>query len=293
MEQNKKEETIQKIASLAANRYVSTLNTKLAKIDRDMNKAAYAIEILGLLKVAAQLIDSHADEIKTEQTARLNGLFDYISTNENIKKFKISKNNSIMKIRLNLNKLVINDPNTIRDLCEAYPNDLPRSCDFRYVYEQNPDDAINNYELYYENGYFEVDLQINPFNTLYVDFSNSLENGFDENNFTEIYDKIDRLTKIYNNASEGDVIQDFINLSISSFITGDTQFMFELDGYEIGPFMFKNFEKYQELAEAPLSVIIDNICNLNNINLITKDFFRSAFRRISARKKGVTENANN
>lgn len=293
MEQNKKEETIQTIASLAANRYTATLSTKLNRINDEMSKSAEAVKVLGLLKVAAQLIDSHADEIKAEQAARINGLFDYISTNENIKNFRIIRNNDTMIIKLQFKELVINDPNTIRYLCELYPDDIPRNYDFQYEYRQNPDEAIKNYELYYNDGYFEVALQINPFNSWYVNFRNSLDEGFDENNFNELREKMSTLINHYNNTSEGNVVQDFINSSVASLITGETTFRFELDGYNVGPVEFKDFENYQELAEAPLTAIIDTACNLNNIILVNSSFFKNAFRRTSVRKKGVTENGNN
>lgn len=293
MEQNKKEEIIQNIASLTSNRYTSTLNNKLERVDSEMNRAADAIKILGLLKVAAQLIDSHADEIKAEQTNRINGLFEYISTNENIKNFKITKRADVIEVKLNFNELVINKPETIKYLCETYSNYIPASGDFCYNYEQNPDEAINNYELYHKNGSLTVELQTNPFNIWYVDFCRSVENGFNENNLNEIYDKIRSLTINYADISEDNVIEKFINSDAVSLITGDTLFNFTLDMYSVGCFKFKNYGKYQDLASAPLSVIIDNICDLNNVNLIYDNSFRSAFRCMSVRKKGVIENANN
>lgn len=290
MEQNKKEETIQAIASLATNRYAATLNNKLNNIDREMRRSADAINVLGLLKVAVQLFDSHADEIKAEQAARINGLFDYISTNENIKSFRITRNINTMIISLRFKEFVINDLNTIKYLCETYPRDIPSNGDFSYAYRQNPDDAVKNYELYYKDGSFEVSLQVNPLNYWYSDFDNiwygDLNNDRDENRFDVLKDKINTLTRHYDATSERNAVIDFLNSSAASLITGDTTFRFTL-GNNIMEYPFQNFEKYQELAEAPLTTIIDTVCNLNNVNLINGRDFRRAFRDINARKKGA------
>lgn len=300
MEQNKKEETIQTIASLASNRYTATLNNKLNNIDREMRRSAEAINVLGLLKVAIQLFDSHADEIKAEQAARINGLFDYISTNENIKGFRINRNMNIMMISLQFKEFVINDPNAIKCLCERYPHDIPSNGDFSAAYRQNPDEAIKNYELYYKDGSFEVALQVNPLNYWYSDFDNiwygelnpARDERLDENRFDVLKDKINSLTRHYDNTSEHNVVRDFLNSPAVSLVTGETSFRFTLCD-NIVEYAFQNFEKYQELAEAPLTTIIDTVCNLNNINLINSRDFRRVFRNIHTRKKGKDKNANN